>query len=104
VPGYAIAAMEIKANDLLQQLALFQVPVESWGGGHERFNRLRNQAACWLGKGTIKDTRSDAVKEEELRAMAEVEAEVARDFPIFTDPQRLMECQKQVGSWGDCYA
>jgi glutathione S-transferase len=100
VPVYAVEALEREARETLRWLTLFQIPLEAWGGRQRPlFHGLRNQAAHWLGQGTIRDKRGEEERERERQLIAQVEAEIARDFPIYNEPDRLDLYHKQVGAW-----
>lgn len=101
VPAYAIAALEREANDTLRWMHLFLIPAEAFGGAKRRpiWNHLRNTAAWQLGEGTSVERRTPEQIAIEQELIREVEEEIARDFPIYGDPNRLNDYYAQNGAW-----
>lgn len=100
VPAYAITAMEREAHETLRWMDLFLIPIEAWAGGRNRpvWQGLRDLALHQLGvTAAARDTRSPEVIEAERLAIAEVEAEIARDFPFYADEDRLDEVHDANG-------
>lgn len=97
---YAVSALEREAEDTLRSLDLFTLPVEAFGSKTRPIaKRLHNRALWLLGNttGTPDDRSPEQIAAEEA-AIAEVEAEMERDFTFCANPQRLDEIHAAAGT------
>ena len=90
--AYAAACVERQAIELAQSIDVSLVAVEAFTGGGTLRKRLQRQIRRMTG-----EISSPAISAREQVAIAEVEREIARDFPFYFDDARLNELHQALG-------
>lgn len=88
---YAAACLTREALLLAQQMDLAMLAAEVVAGGSRSFQHLQRQVRGMLGATAM------ASDPQEQAAVAEVEREIAAQFPFYGDPRRLNEVHDAVG-------
>ena len=89
---YAAACLTREALLLAQQMDLAMLSAEALAGGSRSFQQLQRQVRGMLGA-----TVAAASDPHEQAAVAEVEREIAAQFPFYADPRRLNEIHDAIG-------
>lgn len=92
VVEYAAECLTREALLLAQQMDLALLSGEVLAGGSRSFQYLQRQVRGMLGA-----TNAAASDPKEQAAVAEVEREIAAQFPFYADPRRLNEVHDAVG-------
>lgn len=90
---YAGACLTREALVLARQMDLALLSAEALAGGARTFQRLQRQVRSMLGVTAA----TKAMDPQEQAAIAEVEREIASQFPFYRDPRRLNEVHDAVG-------
>lgn len=90
---YAGACLTRDALLLAREIDLAMLSAELLAGGGRTFQRLQRQVRGMLGV-TAAATTFDP---QEQTAIAEVEREIAAQFPFYRDPRRLKEIHDAIG-------
>lgn len=90
--AYATACIEQQALELARAIDVSLISVEAFGGGSALGKRLRRQIRRMLGEAEL-----PAISDREQLAIAEVEREIAREFPFYFDEARLNEVHERLG-------
>lgn len=89
---YAGACLTREAIVFARQMDLALVAAEALAGGGRAYQRVQRQVRGMLGA-----TAATASDPQEQAAIAEVEREIAAQFPFYRDPRRLNEIHDAVG-------
>lgn len=89
---YAAACLTREALLLVQQMDLAMLVSEAFAGGGRSFQHLQRQV-----RGMLPATAAAASDPQEQAAVAEVEREIAAQFPFYADPRRLNEIHDAIG-------
>ncbi len=89
---YAGACLTREAIVLARQMEMAMFSAETLAGGSRTFQRLQRQVRGMLGASVAAPLNT-----EEQAAVAEVEREIAAQFPFYRDPQRLNEIHDAIG-------
>ena len=92
---YATACLEREAIELSRQIELFLTPAEAFGGRYEVRKHLQQTVRSLLGGHELADTDP-----RELEAIAEIERELAEQYPWYADPERLNRVWRDHGKLG----
>lgn len=90
--AYAVACLEHQAVELATAIDVALVPVEAFGGGCSLRKRLQREIRRMLG-----ESLQPVVSPVEHEAIAEVEREIAREFPFYFDEPRLNTMHEALG-------
>ena len=90
--AYAVGCLEHQAAELAVAIDVALVPVEAFAGGNALRKRLQREVRRMLGEWL-----RQKVSPDEQAAIAEVEREIARDFPFYFDEGRLSELHEALG-------
>lgn len=90
--AYAVACLEREAAELARSIDVALVPLEASAGGSSLRKRLERDIRRMSG-GTL----SVALSSVEQIAIAEVELEIAHDFPFYFDEARLNKMHDALG-------
>ncbi|HEX7379658.1 MAG TPA: hypothetical protein VF278_21220 [Pirellulales bacterium] len=89
---YGVACIERRALELADSMELALVSAEALSGGHS----LRKYLRCEIGQMQGESPRPVASAAEQA-AIAEVEREIAREYPFYFDDARLSELHERYG-------
>lgn len=89
---YAGACLTREAIVLARQMDLALISAEALAGGGRTFQRLQRQIRGMLGV-----TAAPTFDPQEQAAIAEVEREIAAQFPFYRDARRLDEVHDAIG-------
>jgi len=89
---YAVACLEQQAGELARAIDVALVPVEASTGGSSLRKRFEREIRRMLGDSVL-----PTVSAAEQAAIAEVEREIARDFPFYFDESRLNKMHDALG-------
>jgi hypothetical protein len=90
--AYAVACLEHQAVELAAAVDVALVSVEAFTGGSALRKRLGREIGRMLG-----ESLHSMMSPDEQSAIAEVEREIARDFPFYLDEKRLDEVHEKLG-------
>jgi hypothetical protein len=90
--AYAVACLEHEAAELAAAIDLALVPVEAFSGGCAVRKRLQREIRRLSGQSL-----APVVTAVEQAAIAEVEREIAREFPFYLEASRLNEMHDALG-------
>lgn len=89
---YAVAGVEQRAAELAESIDVALVGVEAFSGGSSLRKRMQQQVRRMLGESV-----QPAVSSAEQAAIAEVEREIAQEYPFYFDEARLSELHERYG-------
>jgi hypothetical protein len=89
---YAVACLEQHATELAQSIDVALVPAEAMSGGNSLRKRFAREIRRMAG-----ESLQPVVSTAEQAAIAEVEREIAREFPFYFDESRLGELHERYG-------
>lgn len=89
---YAVACLEQRAAELAESIDVVLVPVEAMTGGNSLRKRFEREIRRMTGE-SLQPVASAA----EEAAIAEVEREIAREFPFYFNEVRLSELHERYG-------
>lgn len=92
---YATACLEREALELSRQIELFLTPAEALGGQFELRKHLQDTVRRLLGA-----EEQASPDPRELEAIAEIERELAEQYPWYSDPERLNRIWRDYGKLG----
>ncbi|HEX5442272.1 MAG TPA: hypothetical protein VFW87_00525 [Pirellulales bacterium] len=92
VMQYGAACLAREALLIARQMDMAMLAAETLAGGSRTLQRLQRQARGMLGVSVAAPLNT-----EEQAAVAEVEREIAAQFPFYRDPQRLNEIHDAIG-------
>lgn len=90
--AYAAACVEHQAAELAESIDVSMVAVEAFSGGSSLRKCLQRRVRRMMG-----ELSQPAMSAAEQAAIAEVEREIAREFPFYLDERRLNEMHDALG-------
>jgi hypothetical protein len=101
---YAVGCLEHEARRLLREMQLVTLPLESYAGGHEIRDHLRD-TACRMLDVPLEESPSAALTDEERAnielGIADIERELAAEHPWYAhDARRARERAAQASRGG----
>ena len=90
--AYAIACLEREGAELARAIDVALVPLDASAGGSSFRKRLERDIRRLSGEAL-----PVAVSSADQAAIAEVEREIARDFPFYLDEARLNKIHDALG-------
>ena len=90
--GYAVACLEQQAAELAESIDVALVPVEAMTGGNSLRKRFEREIRRMAG-----ESLRQVVSAAEQAVIAEVEHEIAREYPFYFDEARLRELHERYG-------
>jgi hypothetical protein len=90
--AYGVGCVEQHALELASAIDVSLISVEAYLGGGALRNRMQRRIRRMLGEAT-----QPVLSADEQAAIAEVEREIARDFPFYMDEARLNEVHERLG-------
>lgn len=93
----AIRCLEHRGEELLEQVYLFSLPAESFGGGRDSRDYLLGRVRQWLDAKPA-GRLEDMVSPEEWEAIQEIEAEMIASNPWIGDADRLDKVHSLAGT------
>jgi hypothetical protein len=91
---YGVVCIELRAEILAESVEMALVCAEALAGGGSLRKCVQREIQRMLGESS----RPEATAAEQ-KAIADVEREIAREYPFYFDEERLSELHERYGRW-----